>query len=328
MDVALVTKDVSPERSIRPDAQLEQLRGMSPSIQALRSAARRAARSDLPVLIEGPTGAGKDVVARIVHQLSARGRKPFVALNCGALPAALFESELFGHARGAFTGAATERRGLAVTAEGGTLFLDEIAELPLEGQAKLLRFLQSHEVRPVGADHARHVNVRVLAATNRRLEAAVARREFRDDLYYRIAVTRITVPPLRDRQGDVAVLAKYMVEDLSARFGLPPPMISPEALVQLEAHTWPGNVRELENVVARTLMDLEGDTITSFDVWSPTTDAAPAVARLRDLLTAHRGNLAEVARKLGVSRPTLYKHLRRYALRPSDYRRDAEARKS
>jgi DNA-binding NtrC family response regulator len=327
MDVALVAQDVSSERSTR-ESLLEQLRGVSPSIETLRTSAKRAARSDLPVLIEGPTGAGKDVVARVVHQLSTRGRKPFVALNCGALPAPLFESELFGHARGAFTGAATERRGLAVSAEGGTLFLDEIAELPLEGQAKLLRFLQSHEVRPVGGDHVRHVNVRVLAATNRRLEAAVARREFREDLYYRIAVTRVTVPPLRDRYGDVAVLAKHMVAEFSARFGVSAPMIRPEALMQLEAYAWPGNVRELENVVARTLMNLDGETISTFDIWSATTEASPAVSRLRDLLTAHRGNLAEVARQLGVSRPTLYKHLRRYALRPSDYRRDVAARES
>lgn len=317
MEVAPRVNDTSPV-GYTPE---EHLRGVSASIQELCLLARRAARSDLPILIEGPTGAGKDVVARVVHQLSARAPKPFVALNCGALPAALFESELFGHARGAFTGAGAARRGLAVSAEGGTLFLDEIAELPLEGQAKLLRFLQSHEVRPVGGDHVRHVNVRVLAATNRRLEVAVARREFRDDLYYRIAVTRITVPPLSDRRGDVAVLAKHMVADQSARLGIAPPMITAEALMQLDAHTWPGNVRELENVVARTLMNLDSNTITSFDIWSSTVHVAPAVARLRDILTAHRGNLTEVARNLGVSRPTLYKLLRRHALRPSDYRR-------
>ncbi len=224
---------------------LDQILGSSPEVVQLKRSTLRAAASDLPVLIEGPTGAGKELVARAVHELGNRARKPFVAVNCAAVPTALFESELFGHVKGAFTNAAGDRRGLVLGAQQGTLFLDEVGELALENQAKLLRLLQNLEFRPVGSDTPRHADIRVIAASNRPLHGNSAQRQFREDLYYRLAVIHIRVPPLASRAGDVRLLACAMVGSFAPRLGKPKPEIAEEAFNQLEHYSWPGNVREL-----------------------------------------------------------------------------------
>jgi two-component system response regulator AtoC len=206
------------------------------------------------VLITGESGTGKEVVARSIHAQSARSDQPFLAVNCGAIPESLIESELFGHARGAFTGADAPRSGLFREADGGTLFLDEVGELPAAMQVKLLRVLQEHEVRPVGEPRAVPVDVRIVAATARDLEAEVAAERFRDDLYYRLNVVRIPVPPLRERRGDVPLLADELLRDLSRRLGKRVAPLEGDVLELLGAHDWPGNVRELENSLERALI--------------------------------------------------------------------------
>jgi two-component system response regulator AtoC len=213
------------------------------------------------VLVTGESGTGKELIARLVHRSSPRGAAPFVAVNCGAIPEALLESELFGHARGAFTGATAERRGLFEEAHGGTLFLDEIGELPPALQVKLLRALQEGEVRRVGDNASRPVDARVIAATSRDLEAEVSAGRFRADLFYRINVVRLHLPPLRDRPGDVADLAQHFVAAYGRRLGLGARGIAPAAMRRLLEYPWPGNVRELENVIERALVLTDGTEV-------------------------------------------------------------------
>jgi len=223
-----------------------------------------------PVLILGETGTGKELIARTLHHRSGRREKPFVAVNCAAIPGELLESELFGHARGAFTGADRERPGLFRTADGGTLFLDEIAELPLHLQPKLLRVLQEGEVRRVGDTRSSKVDVRIITATARDLGRDVREGRFRDDLFYRLAVLEVRVPPLRERQDDISLLARHFLEHLARRQGVSPPRLMPGAAGKLETYPWPGNVRELENLMERTMIfcregiidedDLPGET--------------------------------------------------------------------
>jgi len=300
---------------------LDSMLGSSPEMVQLKRSTLRAAGSDLPILIEGPTGAGKELVARAVHELGKRAGKPFIAVNCAALPTALFESELFGHVKGAFTSAVGTRRGLVLGAHEGTLFLDEVGELALESQAKLLRLLQNLEFRPVGSDTQRRADVRVVAATNRPLHGAGAQRPFRADLYYRLAVVHIAVPPLASRSGDLRLLTCAMVRSFAPRLEMATPEIAEEALKQIEHYSWPGNVRELENVVKRTLAEQDGPVINSFLMTAA--DAASISeerAALADLLQKSGGNLSQIARALGVSRPTLYKHLQRHGLVPDTFR--------
>jgi len=222
--------------------------GVSPSMRHLFALLERAARSDVTVLLEGESGVGKEVLARAVHACSARSAGPFVAVDCGAIPAGLVESELFGHERGAFTGATHARSGVFEQADGGTLFLDEIGELPLDLQPKLLRVLETREVRPVGGPGVRAVDVRIVAATNRRLAEAERAGEFRRDLFYRLAVAHVVVPPLRDRREDIVPLARGF---LRAASGDPRAQLPVELAAMLASYTWPGNVRELRNVIER-----------------------------------------------------------------------------
>src|SRR5688572_17255951 len=230
-----------------------QLIGHAPSMERLRELIQRVARSQAPVHISGESGTGKELVARMIHGSGPRAEGPFVPVNCGAIPSALMESEFFGHKRGSFTGAVSDKTGLFQSAEGGTLFLDEVADLPLHMQVKLLRVIQEKTVRPIGEQRESPIDVRILSATHKNLAELVAQSKFREDLFYRINVIELRVPALRERAEDIPALADAIVRKLSRRLGMEPPAITPEALEVLQNFSFPGNVRELENVLERAL---------------------------------------------------------------------------
>jgi two-component system, NtrC family, response regulator AtoC len=240
--------------------------GTSDALRAVTELARKVARHPSTVLITGESGTGKELIARLVHRASSRAAGPFVAVNCGAIPESLLESELFGHVKGAFTGASGDRAGLFEEAGGGTILLDEIGELPVQLQVKLLRVLQEAEIRRVGDNRARKVDVRVIAATSRDLEAMVSSGGFRSDLYYRINVVRLHLPPLRERAEDIPVLARHFVDVQARRLGMPVPQIGPNAMRRLVSYEWPGNVRELENAIERALILSDGTMIKADDL--------------------------------------------------------------
>jgi two-component system response regulator HydG len=257
-------------RSLRGEVErrygFQSLVGASAAMQEVLALIQGAARADLNVLVTGESGTGKELVARAIHYNSARRRGPFVALNCAAIPETLLESELFGHVRGAFTGAAAARTGLVEEAHGGTLFLDEISEMSVALQAKLLRVLEDREVRPLGSNRGTVVEFRAIASTNRDPNAQIAAGTFRPDLYYRLNVVGIRLPPLRDRAGDVRRLAQHFVEKFAAQQGRHVRGMTAEAMALLEAYPWPGNVRELENAVERAVAFARGDTIAAADL--------------------------------------------------------------
>jgi len=240
------------------DASDPLLVGTSPAMRKLRAALDRLASQDVSILIRGDSGTGKELVARVLHERGARYKRRFVALHCGAIPDSLIDSELFGHAKGAFTGATADRPGVFVEADGGTLFLDEIGDMPLGVQARLLRVLQEGEVRPVGGSGVRTVDVRVIAATHVDLTAAVEQGRFRQDLFYRLNVVVLSVPPLRERLEDLPILAAHF---LRKHGGTTPMSLSPDALDVMTSYAWPGNVRELENAVMHALALHQGDVI-------------------------------------------------------------------
>ena len=298
--------------------------GASPALRtALERAARTLTFADATVLVTGETGTGKELLARALHYGGRRAAAPFVELNCAALPTNLLESELFGHERGAFTDAKTAKPGLFEVASGGTLFLDEIDSLALELQSKLLRALDQKEVRRLGATATRVVDVRIIAATNANLVQAVQARRFREDLYYRLNVVTLELPPLRARGDDVLLLAEHFLKRFSAQYGIVEPPLSGETRRALQTHPWPGNIRELRNVVERTLLlsppgefRLEGITaMTSAaprgtDLPFPTTLAELQRAAAQAMLELTGGNRSEAARRLGVSRSRLQRLLR------------------
>jgi len=319
--------------------------GTSAPVLRLRRDIEVAAGSDLPVLITGETGVGKDLVARAVHSGSPRSEEALIQVNCAALPDSLAESELFGHVRGAFTGATRDRTGKFEIADGGTLFLDEIGELPLALQPKLLRVLQDGEVQRVGSDRALRVDVRILAATNRDLEGAVRRGRFRPDLFHRLAVYPIHVPPLRDRREDIALLAAHFIDRARQRLGVDRVRLDEDAREALRAGDWPGNVRELRNVISRGVLRAAADrdarggvrvTVEHLDVRPagetltvPEPEAAKraseprslqdrvAAFRRQQILSAVRdndGNWAAAARELGMHRSNLHSMARRLGL--------------
>ena len=254
------------------------LLGASGPMQALRTLVARVARSQAPIHISGESGSGKELVARLIHDSGPRRDGPFVAVNCGAIPAELLESELFGHKRGAFTGAIADHKGLVQTAEGGTLFLDEVADLPLHMQVKLLRVIQERTLRPVGGTSEIAVDVRWLSATHRDLEQAIANSQFREDLYYRINVIEIRVPPLRERVEDLLELVDHVLTRLAGEQGRPVPSLSREAQNRLASYPFPGNVRELENILERALAFSEGSTVTAEELQLRTTVGSLPVA--------------------------------------------------
>jgi two-component system response regulator AtoC len=306
--------------------------GRSPVMRTALDLARKVARHPATVLVTGESGTGKELIARLIHRESPRAAGPFVAVNCGAIPEALLESELFGHEKGAFTGATRDKPGLFEEAHDGTLFLDEIGELPAALQVKLLRALQEGEVRRVGATTSNAVDVRVIAATNRDLETDVANGRFRADLFYRINVVAIALPPLRDRPDDVPELARFFLERHAARMGLTAQGISPGAMRMLAEHAWPGNVRELEHAIERALVMTGGAMIEPSDLPSPVrssgrhaavTDGTLSVKRqttelekalIRRALEHTRGNRTRAARLLELSHRALLYKIREYGL--------------
>jgi DNA-binding NtrC family response regulator len=318
-------------RAMAQNPQVDGLVGNSAVMQRLRELISRVGDSDASVLITGDSGTGKELVARALHAHSKTTDPPFVAVNCAALPAHLLESELFGHVKGAFTDAQRSRDGLFIEAHGGTLFLDEIAEMPMEMQVKLLRALQERKVRPVGGNTERPFAARLVAATNRDIEAEVKAGRFREDLYYRINVVRVEVPPLRDRGTDVVVLAQHFLETTRVRRGTQVIGISSAAAQKLMDYNWPGNVRELQNAIERAVAFTAFDHITVDDLPEKirTYGGVPHVSQpetttelltlveverrhIARVLKAVLGNKTQAARVLGVDRRTLYRKLEMY----------------
>jgi two-component system response regulator HydG len=311
---------------LRRQSGLERIVGRSPAIQEVIERIVRVAPTDATVLITGESGTGKELVARALHVGSRRGEEPFVPVNCAAITETLLESELFGHARGAFTGASRARRGLFEEANGGTLFIDEIAETTPAFQAKLLRVLQDGELRRVGESTPIQVDVRVIAATNQDLRRAIAERRFREDLFYRLAVVPIRIPPLRERRDDVPLLAAHFLRRFVARTGVAR-TLSPEAVARLVQHDWPGNVRELENVLEQAAALAPGEELRAADVHleahaagpgpSATLAAAVEDAERRAIeaaLLRTGGDLPSAARQLRVSHTTLWRKMKRLGL--------------
>jgi DNA-binding NtrC family response regulator len=320
--------------------------GASPRMQRIFRLVSKVARTDSTVLLTGESGTGKELVARSIHLQSRRAQGPFVPVNVAALPESLIESELFGYVRGAFTGAAAGRVGLVEEAHGGTLFLDEIGDMPLTTQVRLLRTLENNEVRRLGDNATRLVDVRVVAATHRDLQAEVAAGRFREDLYYRLNVVQLDLPPLRERREDIGLLASYFLDRVSRRDGRGSLKFSPDAEALLDRYDYPGNVRELENAIQHAVAVSEGDVIRAGDLPAAlraprllprqgTPEAAgvpPARPRethqgwslaeverehIQRVLALHSGNATTAARQLGISRTTLWRKLKEYGLRRS-----------
>jgi DNA-binding NtrC family response regulator len=326
-------------RTLKGQRARQAILGESKAIRAVLDKVPATARTDYPVVITGESGTGKELVAHAVHQASHRASGPFVPVNCGAIPDTLFESELFGHVKGAYTGAIANRAGLFEEADGGTLFLDEIGELSIESQVKLLRALQSSEIKRVGSSRTIRVDARIICATNRDLAAMVDRGEFRQDLYYRLHVIPIHLPPLRERSEDVPLLARRFLGHANAELDRPCPGFTAGALAKLRAHAWPGNVRELENKVRQAAMAAAGREITEADI---PVDAGPTGRGMaagidteltldaardrfeRDYLVAclerHAGAVTKVAEAMGLHRNSVYHLMRKHGLDAAAYR--------
>ena len=314
----------------------DEIVGSAPKFRAALAIAAKAARARVPMLIEGESGVGKAVLAEAIHAASPRAKRPLIHVNCGTIPGNSIESELFGHEQGAFAGAFSRQIGKCVDADGGTLVLDEVGELPHDTQVKLLRLIQSGEIHALGARHPREVDVRIVAATNRTLLDQVAAGHFREDLYYRLAVVQVTIPPLRERRGDVPALARHLLARIARQPGLRDLGITDEAMALLARYGWPGNVRQLQDALFRAAVLCEGDALTAADfphIASLAVNSAqggePSGAgvtlfqpdgnlRALDAIEAdvirlaighYRGRMTEVARRLGIGRSTLYRKL-------------------
>ena len=305
------------QHSARPDV-FENMIGANPQMQAVFEMIRKVAPTSASVLILGESGTGKEMVAQALHRRSSRSSGPFVAINCNTIPENLLESELFGHEKGAFTGADAQRKGHIESAAGGTLFLDEIGELPASVQVKLLRFLQEKCFQRVGGRQEIQSDARVLAATNRNLRESAADGKFREDLYFRLAVVVIKVPPLRERGDEIILMSKAFLRDYGTEHAKTGLTFAPDALRALSLHSWPGNVRELQNRVQRAVIMADGKRVTARDLELTDTlsalpsqtlkEARESVERemIQDALRRHRGKITSAAVELGVSRPTLY----------------------
>jgi two-component system, NtrC family, response regulator len=313
------------QQKFRPDV-FENMLGTSAQMQGVFAFVRKVAASSAPVLLLGDSGTGKEMAAVAIHRRSLRKDAPFIAINCNAIPENLLESELFGHEKGAFTGAHMQRKGLIETAVGGTLFLDEIGELPPPVQVKLLRFLQEQRFQRVGGRQEIQTDVRVIAATNLDLKDAVTKGKFREDLYFRLAVVVMKLPLLRDRGEDVEVLAREFLHQFAAQADKPTMTFSPDALRALKAHSWPGNVRELQNRVKRAVIMADGKRVTAADLeLTDQTEFArrPSLKEAREnlerelvqaALKKYSGKITAAAAELGISRPTLYELMEKLSL--------------
>jgi two-component system NtrC family response regulator len=320
------------ERSLYPapsPQEFEEMIGGSESIRRIFSAIRKVATNDLPVLITGESGTGKEVTAKAIHERSARKNGPFVAINCGAIPETLVESALFGHERGAFTGAVQQQKGKVEAAQEGVLFLDEVGELSLTVQVKLLRFLQDQMVERVGGHRPIKLDVRIIAATNVDLKEAIALGNFREDLFYRLGVVHLHLPPLRERGEDVLLIATRLLRQISQQLRRRVNGYTKEAIKAIQDYPWPGNVRELTNKIRRAVVMTESLSLTPQDLDLPVEFVvemplpAPSLKEVREraeenhlvsTLAHHQGNLTRVAQELRVSRPTLYRLLEKYQL--------------
>ncbi len=326
---------------------VHQIVARSPQLEAVLATIAKVAPSEANVLITGESGTGKELVARALHANSARSEGPFIAVDCAALPPTLLESELFGHEKGAFTGAGQAKRGLLELAQGGTLFLDEIAELSSELQAKLLRTLQERCFRRLGGERLVSVDIRIISSTNRDLNKEIQEGRFRQDLFYRLNVVTLTLPPLRERAGDVGSLVRHFVEEFSHATNRACVRITPEALGALERYPWPGNVRELRNVIERAVVLCEDNIVRARDLPEPVRERArlgkPGLAAvgykaareqwvqsqgkqyLMALLRRHRGNISAAAREAQISRKSLYELLRRLEIDTQQFHSQLQA---
>ena len=308
---------------------LGRLVGQSPAFLSEMNKIPLMAKCDASVLISGETGTGKELCARAIHYLSTRANKPFVPASCGAIPLELVENELFGHVQGAFTSASSSRPGLIHEAQGGTLFLDEIDCLPLPAQVKFLRFLQEKEYKQLGASKVHHADVRIISATNIDLEKAVKEGRFRHDLYYRLNVIPLSLPPLRDRKGDIPLLAQHFVAEYASEFNKQVENFTPEALQKLVAYDWPGNVRELQNVIERAVVFSSHMLLQSSDIAIPhseppvkeslRTAKAKVIAQfeknyVQELLLAYRGNITKAAKAAQKNRRAFWELIRKYGI--------------
>ncbi len=330
-------------RHVEKSYRSEEMIGDSPKMQALFEMIQKVAAANVDVLIIGDTGTGKELVARSLHEASPRSKAPFVPVDCGAIPESLLESEFFGHEKGAFTGATARSIGLAEIAEGGTFFLDEVAELPLQLQAKLLRLLQERKFRRLGGRKEHAVDIRILAATNRDLEREVKEGRFRQDLYYRLNVVEMRVPPLRERREDIPILVEHFIEKSAREMGKPGIQASPDLIEILERHDWPGNVRQLQNILKRLVALSDGEVIHSESL--PDEFALLGTARvetdrggffesrskrideferdfLSKLLESNAGDVSKSAQQAELPRGTMYRLLKKHGITPEDYRQE------
>ncbi|WP_457644696.1 sigma-54-dependent transcriptional regulator [Persephonella sp.] len=327
IDQALEVSDLKKELSELKSLLSTDIIAESPQMRQVLETAKKIAPFDTTVLITGESGTGKEMIANFIHKNSLRKDKPFIAINCGAIPSELLESELFGYKKGAFTGANTDKKGLIEEAEGGTLFLDEIGELPLDLQVKLLRVLQENEIKPIGSNRPKRINVRFITATNRDLKQMIEEGKFREDLYYRINVIPIHIPPLRDRKEDIIPLAHFFINKFCSKYGIPKKRLSEHARKKLLSYEYKGNVRELENIIERAVLTTEGEEIddipvsvskryNNFSDIRSFKEAKEIFEKnyLIELLKRTDFNISKASKIAGITRAQIYRMMKRYGI--------------